>query len=232
LRKKPKQLGLVGRGAHLGEGDVLEDVGHHVVVVDGGALGDRLERAPEHVEVAAAAGEQADAHLDEARVGLRRGLHGVAGQADLEAAAERHSVGRGDDRDGRVLHALDHVLEALDHRADRVPVLVACGHGHDEEVGAHAEVLALVGDEHGAEVLLGALDREAEDARRVGVDAVGLGLEGHAEHAVAEIPGLGAVVAEHRRAPRRRIWSVALRGSAARVRYSPFWRSKTAPSAR
>ncbi len=59
-----------------------------------------------------AAGDEADADLDEARVGLGRGLHRVAREAELEAAAERHAVGRGDHRHARVLHALRRVLVA------------------------------------------------------------------------------------------------------------------------
>ena len=95
-----------------------------------------------------AAGDEADADLDEARVRLGRRLHRVAAEAQLEAAAERHVVRRGDDRHARVLHPLRRVLVALDHLAHAVPLLLAGRHHDREQVRADAEELALVPDHH------------------------------------------------------------------------------------
>ncbi len=61
-------------------------------------------------------------------------------------------------------------------------------------------MLALVEQDDSAEVPLRQLDRLVQDRHHVGVDAVRLRLEGDAEHAVAEVPRLRAVVLEERRA--------------------------------
>ena len=98
----------------------------------------------------------------------------------------------------RVLHALGRVLVALDHLAQAVPLLLPGRHHHREQVRADAEELALVPDHHRAELALGAVDRVVDHLDHVGVDRVRLGLERQAEHAVAEVPRLGAGVLEHR----------------------------------
>ena len=129
--------------------------------------------------------------------------------AELETAAQRHAVRRGHHRDACILHALRRVLVALHHLADLIELTLARRHDDEEQVRADAEVLALVGDDERAEVGLRLVDRLADHRDDVGVDAVGLGLEGEPEHAVAEVPRFGAVVLEHRlarctpRAPNR-----------------------------
>ena len=200
LLEVAEHLALVGAGRDLGERDVLERLGDELERVDLRTFRNAVEHAPEHVHGARAAGDETDADLDETRVGLGRGLHRVAREAELETAAEGHAVRRGDDGDGRVLQTLGRVLVALHHRADLLPLLRLGGHDDEQQVRAHAEVLAFVGDDESAEVLLRLRRRVAEHLDDVGVDRVRLRLEGEPEHAVTEIPRFGAVVLEHRSA--------------------------------
>jgi hypothetical protein len=78
---------------------------------------------------------------------------------------------------------------------------------HEHEVGAHAEVLALVEDDQPSETL-SAARTASSSISMVGVDAVRLRLEGEPEDAVAEVVHLRAVVLPARVAPLRAFASV------------------------
>src|SRR5262249_45409988 len=69
-------------------------------------------------------------------------------------------------------------------------------HQDQEKVRADAEVFPLVHHDERAKALLRAGYRILEHRENVGVETVHLGLERHAEHAVAEIPCFRAVVRE------------------------------------
>ena len=147
----------------------------------------------------AAAGDEADADLDEARVRLGRGLHRGAREAELEPAAERHAVRRGDDRHARVLHALQRVLEASSPSRGCCPTVLAASPPSTtrKRFAPTQKCSPWLAMTIARKSRLGAArSRRAEHRDDVGVEAVRLGLEGEAEHAVAEVPRLRAVVLE------------------------------------
>jgi hypothetical protein len=91
-------------------------------------------------------------------------------------------------------------------------------------------VLALVGDDERAEVLLGLLDGLREHRDDVRVDAVGLRLEGEPEDAVAEVPRLRAVVLEDGRRPCGAAVSVAFADRSSAATYAPLMEVEDLPS--
>ena len=114
------------------DGDLEQDGLRHHVVGDaerarlgrahglaGEAVVERDLQAGAHGEAlqAVEAGQQAELHLGEAEDGLLVVGEdaGVAGQRDLEAAAERGAVHGGDDGLGRVGEALGGAVAGLDH---------------------------------------------------------------------------------------------------------------------
>ena len=105
-----------------------------------GAFG-RLRPAAQHRRAAAPAGDQADADLDQADVGLGVRLHRVAVEQHLAAAAERHAGGRADHREGRVAHGAHGLLPALDHALDLAPGADVGGEQREADVGADGEVV-------------------------------------------------------------------------------------------
>ncbi len=199
LAEVAKGAGFHGAGGDAGEGDVLEDAGDEGRGVDHRAVRDGLERAPEHIHMAGAAGDKTDADFDKTDVGLGVSLDGIRSEGELAAAADDHRVRRRDNRHRRVLHLLGRVLERFDHRAELVPLLLLRRHDDAKEVCAQAEVLAFVKDEQAFEVVFGLLDRFRQDRDDAVVDAIGLRLEGEPKHAVAEVPSFGAAVLENRR---------------------------------
>ena len=83
---------------------------------------------------AAGARQQAELHLGQAELGFLHGHAEMTGQRDLEAAAERGAVDRGDDRLGRVLDLGEHVVEA--GRLRRLAEFGDVGAGDEGAAGA------------------------------------------------------------------------------------------------
>ena len=74
---------------------------------------------------------------------------------DLATAAQRQPERRGDHRLGRILDRHVDLLEAVDGGFQLVPLLFLRGQQHQHQIRADAEILALVGDHHGLEILVG-----------------------------------------------------------------------------
>jgi hypothetical protein len=152
----------------------------------------------QHLLAAAPARHQADAALDEARVGLGMRLHGIGMQQDLAAAAERQAGRCGDDGKGRVLHRLQRVLADRDRLLDLLPGGDVRREEREAEVGADREVRALVVDHERLHLRLHELDRLVQEAHDLVVERVRLRGELEAGDAVAEVPQRGRAVLQQR----------------------------------
>jgi hypothetical protein len=134
---------------------------------------------PDGAGHAAARGKQAQGGLGAADLGALRVERDavVAGERDLETAAERGPVDR---RDDRLAEGLDAAQIALDLHAALEDLLGVLGAGADEvvEVAAREEGLLGGGDDHAADVacFVLALQAVGDDAQRLlerGVHGVG-----------------------------------------------------------
>jgi hypothetical protein len=111
--------------------------------IAGGAHFERVANAGDAGEAlgAAGAGEEAELHFRNAELRGRYGDPIVAGERDLEAAAECGAVDRGDDRLGAIL---DHVYDLRQHRLGK-----SLGRVELADVRAGEEGLPFRDDHHG-----------------------------------------------------------------------------------
>ena len=131
--------------------------------------------------------QKAIADFDEAHVGLRGGLYGVRAHADFEASADGHAEGRRHHGHVGVLEGHVRALELPNHEVQLLPLLLLGGEENEHEVGAGAEVLALVADHQRVEVLPGLFHRRPQHGDGVGAEGVHLGVELHEAAAVAQV---------------------------------------------
>ncbi len=87
------------------------------------------------------------------------------------------------------------VLEAAHGEVNIVPLLLLRGDEKQHEIGADGKIHGLVGDDHGVEIGVQALDAGLDHGGDVVADGVHLGVEFAAENAVAEIDEAGAGIA-------------------------------------
>src|SRR5208337_3420550 len=116
-------------------------------------------------------------------------------QADFAAAAEGHALRRGHDGLWRVFDGEVYVLELLHGHVQFVPLLLLRADEHQHEIRANAKVDGLIGDDHGVEIGVQALDALVDHRDQVCADRVHLAVKFAAYHAVAEIDEAGTRVA-------------------------------------
>ncbi len=193
----PRNLHLPGlhRGlGDLGKADLLEDllqVGGGVDV-GGGHVG--ADAATHQLFAAAPAGDQADAELDETDVGFGVGHDAVGAHADLRAAAQGHVEGGRHHGFGGLTQGKDGLLAFGDDGLQFGPHARLGAHAHLQEVGPHAEVGPVVGDDQTGGAAVQTLHGLAHEGDDVAVQSVHLGAELQQHDAVAHVQQAGGVV--------------------------------------
>ncbi len=142
-------------------------------------------------------GIRSDASLNEADVGFGSSVNFRGVEADFAAAAEGHALRRGDDRLWRIFDGKIHVLELLHGHVEFVPLLLLRTDENKHEICADGKVGGLIGNDHGVEIGIEALDAFVDHGDEIGADGVHLGMEFAADNAVAEIDEAGAGIAFH-----------------------------------
>ena len=107
--------------------------------------------------------------------------------ADLAAAAECARERSGDHGLLRILERQVQLLEALDHDGEVVPFAFLGRQKNQGEVRSGAEVLALIGDHHGFEILFRFVEPRAHHAHVIFAEGVHLTVKFDAQDAVAEV---------------------------------------------
>ncbi len=186
---------LGGRGRNLGKADGLEDLAQIGRGVDVGGVHVGADPAPHQLLAAAPAGDQADAHFHQAHVQLGVGHDAVGRQADLGAAAQRHLMRRSHDRLGRGAHGHEDVLAFLDGHAQFFPQAALDGDAHGEQVGAHAEVAPIVGDDQAIGAAVKTVDGLLQNLELGRVQLVDLAVELQQHDAVADVEEAGHFIA-------------------------------------
>ena len=79
------------------------------------------------------------------------------------------------------------LLEAAYDPLQVIPLALLRHEQHQHEIGADAEILAVVGDDHRLEIPRRLLDAGVDHGHRVVADRVHLAVELQAEHAVSQI---------------------------------------------
>ena len=190
------QLTRLGAGGRdLGKADRLEDLAQIGRRVDVGGVHVRADVAAHHLFAATPAGDDADAHFDQAHIGLGVGDDAVGGQADLAAAAQRHLVRRSHDRSRRRAEAHERVLAKLDHHLQFVPHVALHGQHHGKDVGADGEVLAVIGNDQAGGVAVQPLNRLLHDVEHGAVERIDARVPLQQHDAVANVPQAGHFVA-------------------------------------
>ena len=151
-----------------------------------------LVGANQHFFRAAATGNQANTGFHQADVGFGCRLNPWGVQAHFAAPAKSQSLRRGDDRLWRVFDRQIDILELLDGHVQLIPLLLLSAHQNQHQVRADGKIHGLVGDDHGVEIRLQALQSLVQHGDQVRADGVHLGVKFAADHAVAEIDQAGA----------------------------------------
>src|SRR5579885_599610 len=201
LAQETQLLRLRRAGGDGGEGDGLK---HFARRREGAARLPRQLRlyirslAQQQFLDAAARRDQAQSYLDEAHIRFRVGAHVMAVHYHLGPATQG-ATGQGNYHRNRTIFE-QHVrlLQGVDGRTQHLPLARLRAHQHQQHVGARREVLRLVTDDDGAELLLALLNSIAQHLDDALVDSIHLRVELDANHAVAQIDQRGgAVVAQH-----------------------------------
>ena len=85
----------------------------------------------------------------------------------------------------------------MDRGVQLVPFAFLRGQQHQHQIRADAEILALIGDDHGLEILLGLLEARVQHADLIFAQRVHLAVELDAQHAVAQVDQRRARVLLH-----------------------------------
>src|SRR5579859_103707 len=136
----------------------------------------------------------ADAHFDQADVGLRQGAGMLAMHNHFTASTQRSSSRGGYHRDRAILEHLVRLLQAVDGIFDHLPLPLSGSHQDQEEVGARGEVSGLIADHQGAELLWTLFYSVAQHLDNALVDGVHLGVELDAAYSIAQVDQRGGVV--------------------------------------
>ena len=108
-------------------------------------------------------------------------------QRRLAAPAQRHPKRRGHHRFRRILDRHVELLEAVDRQIQFIPLALLCRHQHHHQVGAHREVLALVANHHGVEVLVQFGQTSLQHLETVFAQGIHLAVKLATQNAVAQI---------------------------------------------
>ncbi len=72
-------------------------------------------------------------------------------------------------------------------RVQLVPLAFLRGQQHHHQIGAHAEVLAFVGDDHGVEIAIGLLEAGVQHDDVIFAERVHFAVKLDAQHAVTQV---------------------------------------------
>src|SRR5579884_435422 len=190
LAQETQLLRLCRAGGDGGEGDGLKRFARRR---EGAARLPRLLRlyiralAQQQFLDAAARRDQAKPHFDKAHIRFRVGAHVIAVHYHLGSAAQG-ATGQGNyHRHRAVFEQHVRLLQGVDGRIQHLPLARLRAHQHQQHVGARREVLRLVTDDDGAELLLALLNSIAQHLDDALVDSIHLRVELDAGHAVAQI---------------------------------------------
>ena len=151
--------------------------------------------AQRHLLGAAAAGQQADARLDQAHVRLGRGADARAVQAISQPPPRVRPKGATTTGMSAYLSAMLAFWNWRIDEVELVPLLLLHRQEHQHQVGADGELLALVADHQRVEVRLGLPCTAAlQHGEGVGAERVHLGVELDEAAAVAQVHQAGARV--------------------------------------
>ena len=108
-------------------------------------------------------------------------------ERDFAAAAQRHAERRRHHRHRSVLDGHVGLLERIYRGVQLVPIAFLRGQQHQHQVGAHTEILALVGNDHRLKITRGFFDPRANQSHLIAADGVHLAVKLQAHDAVADV---------------------------------------------
>src|SRR6266404_962059 len=167
---------------YFGGGDGFENLLHRFhhfnrfaasIPTDGGGA---INGAQQHLLAPATAREQTDTDFDQSDVEFGMRLAGGGMKGDFTAAPEGKPKGRNHHRLGRKLDGLAHPLKLADGEIDVIPFFFLDRQQQEHQFGAHGEILRVVGDDEGVEVVSWAARLQGLRDQRDDVGADGIHL--------------------------------------------------------